>query len=62
MYFSQLLSVLVVTLMVCSVGLAFAKDVAPTEQNGWERAEKNMPLPGVWGRLVSEGLTHDDTH
>lgn len=34
----------------------------PPIQNGWERLEKNIGLPEIWGRLVSEGLTHDDTH
>jgi hypothetical protein len=39
-----------------------AKKKDPVIQNNWERVEKNIALPGIWGRLISEGLTHDDTH
>jgi len=36
------------------------KPVAPAVQNGWKRVEKHIALPEVWGRMVNEGITHDD--
>ena len=59
---SSLLLTKIVAVTVLLVGSISAKDVAPDEQNGWKRVDKNIPLPGVWGRTISEGLTHDDVH
>ena len=35
------------------------KPVSPLVQNGWKRVSKHIALPDIWGRLVSEGITHD---
>jgi len=41
-------------------GSAKKSPVSPLLQNGWKRVEKHIALPDVWGRMVNEGITHDD--